>query len=171
MVEYLLELSEIGSGRMMLEWVSASEAKRFAQVVERFHEQIARQGPFEVQKHALELSACRHALDTPRLRWLMGMEIQLTEKENVFHQTVDKTRYIHLLNEAARAEYENALITESLEEGPMSVREMAFKTGLSVYGVSSRLLELERRHRAELRDYDGSIPRFAASNVETEAAN
>jgi hypothetical protein len=44
--------------------------------------------------------------------------------------------------------------------GPRSVREMAGSTGLSVYAVSLRLNNLERRGLADLKGYEGTTPRF-----------
>ena len=162
-VAYLLDLSGIGRARMGLKWISAAEGKEFAEYIKRFSDETVRLGPFDPDSYTLELAACRRALDSPRLRWLMGMEIQLTEKENVFHEKIDKTRYMALLQKAALSEYEKGLISESLGDGPLSVREIALKTGLSVHGVSSRLGELERLHEAELRQYQGAVPLFANS--------
>jgi len=162
-VAYLLDLSGIGRARMALKWISAAEGKEFAEYVKRFTDETIRLGPFNPDPYALELAACKRALDSPRLRWLMGMEIQLTEKENVFHEKIEKTRYTELLQKAALSEYEKALISESLGDGPLSVREIALKTGLAVHCVSSRLGELERFHEAELRQYQGEVPLFANS--------
>ena len=160
-VAYLLDLSGIGRARMALKWISAAEGKEFAEYIKRLSDETLDLGPFDPDRYALELAACEKALDSPRLRWLMGMEIQLTEKGNVFHERVEKDRYKALLQKAALSEYEKALISESLGDGPLSVREIALKTGLSVRCVSSRLGELEQRHEAELRHYRGAVPLFA----------
>lgn len=163
MVEYLLDLSGIGRKRMALKWVSAAEGKQFAEYVDQFTNETKALGPFNPDRYALELAACERALDSPRLRWLMGMEIQITEKENVFHEKINDAQYGRILEKASRSEYEKALISEALNDGPLSVREIAFKTGLPVYSVSSRLGELEQHHQAELREYQGTVPLFANS--------
>ncbi len=160
-VEYLLDLSGIDRRRMTVEWVSAAEGKRFAEVVTQFTNQTLDLGPFDPEAHALELAAVEQALDSPRLRWLMGMEIQLTDKENVYHEKLDTAHYGHLLKEVSREQYEKALISEILKEGPGSVREIAFKSGLPVYSVSMRLGEMERHHRVELHQYRGTVPLFS----------
>jgi predicted ArsR family transcriptional regulator len=73
---------------------------------------------------------------------------------------VDEGFYQDLMHQASRDEYQKALLLETLKEGPLSVREMAGKTGLPVYTVSLRLNDLERRGLAELKGYDGSTPKF-----------
>lgn len=163
MVESLLDLSGIGRKRMALKWVSAAEGKQFAEYIGQFTNETKALGPFDPDRYAFELAACERALDSPRLRWLMGMEIQITENENVFHEKIDEAQYGRLLEKVSLSEYEKALISEALKDGPLSVREIAFKTGLPVSSVSSRLGELEQHHQAELREYQGTIPQFANS--------
>ena len=160
-----MDLSGIGRERMGLKWISAAEGKEFAEYVKEFSDKTRSLGPFSPEQYTLELAACERALDSPRLRWLMGMEIQLTEKENVFHEKIEKARYTELLQKAGVSEYEKALIWESLKDGPLSVREIALKTGLPVHCVSSRMGELERLHQAELGQYQGHVPLFANSAV------
>ncbi|WP_258928572.1 MarR family transcriptional regulator [Desulfoferrobacter suflitae] len=62
--------------------------------------------------------------------------------------------------EVAEDEYQKALLLEALREGPLSVREMAARTGLPVYTVSLKLNDLERRGLADLKGFEGSTPKF-----------
>jgi F420-non-reducing hydrogenase iron-sulfur subunit len=99
-------------------------------------------------------------LTAPRLRWLTGMDRQVTELGNVYSEKVDESVYETLVNQACYEEYQKALILEVLKDGPLSVREMAGKTGVPVFTVSIRLNDLERRGLAELKGYEGSTPKF-----------
>jgi F420-non-reducing hydrogenase iron-sulfur subunit len=160
MVEELLDLSGIGRDRMALRWVSAAEGQLFANTIKELTETTSKLGPFDVGSHSLELAAVSNVLTGARMRWLAGMDRHVTEHSNVYNDKVDEGFYQNLMSQACRDEYQKALILETLKEGPLSVREMAGKTGLPVYTVSIRLNDLERRGLAELKGYDGSTPKF-----------
>jgi len=159
-VRYLMELSGIGADRLCLRWVSAAEGARFAAYVQEYSEQILRLGPFLPDDFALPLAAMDKALGSPRLRWLMGMEIKITEKGKIYGEKLDEQAYRQVLNDAAREEYEKALVLAALRTRPGTVRDIALETGLPVYTVSCRLNELERSHEAELCGYRATSPEF-----------
>jgi F420-non-reducing hydrogenase iron-sulfur subunit len=167
-VAYLLDLTGIGRDRLAVRWLSAAEGRRFAEYVKEFSEKTRQLGPFDPREFELSLAAARDALNSQRLRWLMGIELQIIEKGNVFKEKMKEKEYRHLLQKVAEDEYHDALVLEVLKGGAQSVREIALKTGLPVYTVSLRLGELERRHKAKLKGYDGNISLF--SSIETEAA-
>jgi hypothetical protein len=167
-VEYLLDLTGIGRDRMAVRWLSAAEGRRFAEHVNEISEKTRQLGPFDPREFEFVLSAAWDALNSPRLRWLMGIEPQIIEKGNVYKEKLTEKEYWNLLKKAVEDEYHDALVLEVLKEGAQSVREIALKTGLPVYTVSLRLGELERRHKAKLKGYDGNISLF--SSLVTEAA-
>jgi len=119
-------------------------------------------GPFDPKQFQMELSAIATALDSPRLRWLLGIDRQLTTKENVYHEKIDQDEYQKMLSTAIEMEYQRALILEALKEGPRSVREIAMLARLPIYTVSLRLGDLEKKGKADLSSYDGTTPRFAS---------
>jgi len=160
LVEHLLDLSGIGRARMALRWVSAAEGQIFADTVKELTETTRNLGPFDRASMGLRLAAVESVLRGPRIRWLTGMDRQITERGNVYHDKMDESLFQEMLKLAAGEEYQKALLLESLKEGPLSVREMAAKTGLPVYTVSLRLNDLERRGQAELKGYEGSTPKF-----------
>ena len=163
LVEDLLDTSGIGRDRMQLRWVSAAEGQLFAGYVTEFSDRTRELGPFDLEKFALPLAAVEQTMDSPRIRWLLGLTKQLTEKENVYHEKLDEEDYRELISNATREEYEKALIAVTIKEKPCSVGEISEKIGLPLYTVSLRLNELERHGLAELTGYNGSTPRFIGS--------
>jgi F420-non-reducing hydrogenase iron-sulfur subunit len=159
-VEQLLDLSSIGSSRLQLRWVSAAEGQIFANYVTELSEIIKKLGPFQPDVFKLELSAVEAVLKSTRIRWLMGMDRQITEQENVYHEKMDPEAYQALVRQAVADEYEKGLIFETLADGPQSVREMASKTGLPVYTVSLRLNDLERGGQAQFHKFEGTTAKF-----------
>ncbi len=113
-----------------------------------------------VEEQRLELGAVETVLESPRIRWLTGMDRHLTERGNVYGEKVDEEQLQSLFKQAMKDEYHKALILESLKERPRSVREMAALTRLPVYMVSLRLNDLEKRGLAELKGYEETTPKY-----------
>jgi F420-non-reducing hydrogenase iron-sulfur subunit len=159
-VEQLLDLAAIGRNRLQLRWVSAAEGKLFADYITELTELIGKCGPFRPADYKLALAAAETALKSTRIRWLIGMERQCTEQENVYHERIEAAAYKELLSQALAEEYQKGLILEAIADGPQSVREMASKTGLAVYTVSLRLNDLEKAGQAQFQSFQGSTPKF-----------
>lgn len=164
LVRDLLEFSGIGSDRAQLRWVSAAEGQQFAQFVTELSEQTRNLGPFDANKYALPLAALEGAFQSARLRWLLGMNRQLTEKGNVYGETINLDQYQKITRTAAREEYQKALILECLDQGPRSVREIASQSDLGIYEVSQLLSEVERAGLVEFHHLEGSTPKFIRLN-------
>jgi hypothetical protein len=159
-VKRLLDLSGIGGDRLCLRWVSAAEGKLFAEYVTQFTEVTRNLGPFDPLLYEMELEAVEAALTSRRLRWLMGIELSLTRNGNVYGESLPEERYKKLLQQATEEEYQSALVSAAIKREPLSVREIAFLTGLPVYTVSLQVGELERHHQAEIQSYQGTTPKF-----------
>lgn len=159
-MKQLLALGGIGEERLQLRWVSAAEGQLFADYVSELSASIQKLRPFRPQDFKLQLAASERALKSPRIRWLIGMARQITERENVYHETLETQAYERLVSQALTEEYHKGLILEVLGDGPLSVREVAGKTALPVYTVSLRLNDLERTNQAQLQGFEGRTPRF-----------
>ena len=164
-VENLLDLSKIGRGRVQLRWVSAAEGQIFANYIKVLSGELAELGPFDASKFTLELSAVESVLSSPRVRWLAGIDRQITERGNVYNEKVDSAEFDRLLRSVCETEYENALVLEVLRTGPQSVREISTKTGLGVYNVSQRLVDVEKWGPVELHGYEGTTPKFIRTDA------
>lgn len=160
MVRQLLDLSGIGADRVQIRWVSAAEGQLFADSVTQLSRVTEKCGPFVLEEFQSKVDVVESVLNSPRLRWLIGMNRQLTQRENVFHQKISKDRFKQLIEGIAQDEYEKALILAALEKGPLSVRQIAAASGLPVYTVSIRLGELEKCGLADLQGFEGTTPRF-----------
>lgn len=161
-VEYLLDLAGIGRKRMKLCWVSAAEGQLFVDYVTQFSEQTQELGPFSPDEFKVPLAAVEQTLDSPRIRWLLGMSRQLTERENVYHEKVDPEEYRGLLHEAIEEEYEKAMVLEVIKEGPQLVREISGRIGLPKPRVSFWISQLRNTGQAAIEGYDKTTPKFVA---------
>jgi len=159
-LRHLLEVAGLGQERVQVRWISSAEGQLFADYVTELTGVIRELGPLDRQRHRLHLAAAEKAVQSLPLRWLMNMEKQLTERENVFHEKLDVKTYEAALWRTAEEEYQKALIQEVLKGGAKTVRQMAEETGLPVYTVSLRLNDLERCGLADVSGHEGTTFTF-----------
>jgi hypothetical protein len=160
LVRYLLEISGIGQDRLQVRWVSATEGQQFAEYVTQLTEVVQKLGPLDRDKMALQIAAVSRAIDSADLRWLLGMQRQLTERENVYHDRLDPATYEEMLKSAAKEEYYRGLIYAALKAGPKTVRQIATLTGLPIYTISLRLNDLEKISLVSIMGHEGHSPKF-----------
>jgi F420-non-reducing hydrogenase iron-sulfur subunit len=159
-LQNLLDIAGVGRDRVQLRWVSSAEGQLYADYITELTGVIRELGPLDRQGLQRPLASVEKALQTVPLRWLMNMERQLTEKENVFHQKLDATNYKATLKRTAEEEYQKALLGELLREGPKTVPQMAEETRLPLYTVSLRLNDLERTGLADVSSHEGMTYSF-----------
>jgi DNA-binding transcriptional ArsR family regulator len=146
---------------LQLAWVSAAEGQLFAELVTETTDQIKAMGPFDAEANKFNLEAMLRTLETETVRWLIGMQRQLTEKGNVYGEKLKADAYLKLLDENIKSEYEKSLIYLSLRDGPLSVREIDSRTNIGIQNVSNLLTALEGQGQVELHGYEGRTPKFA----------
>jgi F420-non-reducing hydrogenase iron-sulfur subunit len=160
LVRYLLEISGLGQDRLQVRWVSATEGQQFAEYVTQLTEQVRELGPLDRDKMGLQIAAVSRAIDNADLRWLLGMQRQLTERENVYHDRLDPAAYEEMLKSSAKEEYYRGLIYAALKAEPRTVRQIADLTGLPVYTISLRLNDLEKTALVSIMGHEGHSPKF-----------
>jgi len=166
----LLRLSGLEPGRLRLEWISASEGKKFAQVVSEFVEQLRALGPSPLKPPRpdedllLRVRAARLAISSFRLRVLVGRERHLAEVGNVYGEKIPYEELEErVLRDALRAEYERSLILLKLSEKPMSVKALAEELGMDASRVLRHVVVLRARRQVELHGVEGTSPIYRAS--------
>jgi F420-non-reducing hydrogenase iron-sulfur subunit len=159
-VRYLLGISGLNQDRLQVRWVSATEGQQFAEYVTELTNLLRKLGSLDRDRLALPLAAVSRAIMNPDLRWLMGMQRQLTERENVYHEKLDPGAYEELLQSSAEQEYHRAMIYEALQAGPRTVRQIAGVTGLPIYTISLRLNDLEKISLVSILGHEGTSPKF-----------
>jgi Methyl-viologen-reducing hydrogenase, delta subunit len=162
MTQKLLDLSGIGKERLHLAWCSSAEGQRFAEIISNVTESIRSQGKFDSKAFALELNAAEMTLNSETLRWLVGKEVSLTVKGDVYGRKWDANRYEAILETVLKKEYHQGLINLSLKDGFSSVRDISKHTGLGLLRISQLLSEMEKSNQAVFKGYKDRVPAFEA---------
>jgi len=163
-VKKLLERAGADSKRLRLEWVSAGEGARFAEVIADFIDEIRELGPNTIprdEKKLLSLNAAREALGDYRLRELVAHEREVTEEENVYGEKITQERFDEVLDEAIDLEFIGKMVSEVLKEGPCSVKQIGAKIGVPPQKILQTVVELRQRGLIEMDSIKGTSPLYA----------
>ncbi|MFC1712542.1 hydrogenase iron-sulfur subunit [Candidatus Poribacteria bacterium] len=161
-----LNLTGVDPERLYLGWVSAAEGQQFAQIVAGFTDKLTAMGPLSKDgaenngKMRESLTAAMNTFASERIRWLIGERESLVEGENVYGEKMSPEDYQKLLSESLADEYKCSKIALSIEDEPLSVREIADRTGLPTREVLPYINLLKENGRAVQADVMGRSPRY-----------
>ncbi len=160
----LIERAGLDPDRLRLEWVSASEAIRFAEVMKEMSQRIKELGPNPVSGKSPDLEILeqlligRNAANDFRLRLLAGKAFILTEKGNVYNKKIEEERLRQVMDEIIDEEVLRQRILRSLMKKSRSVKEIAKDIKTSSKDVLEHLVVLRDRGLIGLDKIEGSSP-------------
>ncbi len=104
-----------------------------------------------------KLTAAKLVLTDPRLRTLLGKEMRLINEPNVYGDKVNPDRLHQLLDDVFTAEIARKNILALVGESPLSVANLADKTGLPRNQIFRHVLALQQKGLVDVdRVEDGS---------------
>jgi F420-non-reducing hydrogenase iron-sulfur subunit len=165
-LKHVLSLTGMNPERLLLDWVSASEGKRFANLVADYTEKIRALGPpgqderlpWETLRQGL--LAATHVMGNDRVRWLIGRKLEMLEKGDVYQQPADEKSYDALLQSTITTEYLRGRLLLLAEDRPRSVKELAEETGLAARLVLSQVVALEQAGLMSMTGIEGRSPKY-----------
>jgi len=152
--------------RVRLEWVSASEGNRFAEVISDFTSKITALGPSPLagknpdKELLIKLEALKQAASDYRLRALVGRQRKITEIGNVYGELVPKDKFQSVFMPALRNEYIRHWILLLLGQGAKSVKEIAKIINLNTSEVLDHLVVLKGRNQIGYSDIIENTPYY-----------
>ena len=157
--------------RLRLEWVSASEGGRFAELVKDFTEQIRKLGPSPLagdkpDKNILaSVLAAKAAAEDFRFRLLVGREKTMIDDGNVYGEKISEEELDKILDEVIDAEYARNRIYLWVKEEPLSVKELSKRLDLDPKTVLHHVVIMRRRGLITVDRVEGTSPLYAALEV------
>jgi DNA-binding transcriptional ArsR family regulator len=171
MLKKLMACASLEPERLRLEWVSASEGGRFAELVNEFTNQIKALGPSPLagkkpDSVILENTlAAKSAAEDFRLRVLVGREKELIEEGNVYGEKTTQEEFDKTMNQAVQAEYVRNKIYFAVKKEPKSIKELSKRLDLSPQVVLRHIVVLRRRGMVTLDRVEGTTPLYTALEV------
>ncbi len=158
-------LSFIGfENRIRLEWVSASEGNRFAEIITNFTNHIKDLGPSPINsgkakdKLIDKIKALEMASTSYRMRALVGRERALTEQQNVYGDKIPEEEFQELFEQAIYDEYVRHRILGSLKKDPKSVKDLAIEFEIKPSEILDHILVLKQRGQIAMDKIVGITP-------------
>lgn len=159
------------SKRLRLEWVSASEGQRFAEVVNEFIEQVRELGPNPsrrpvkdtLQRKFVRITTAQDMVASPRLRTLISKERELIEEGNVYGDKKPEAEFDLLMDEVIDAEFTRHQILETVKDNPMSVKEIAKTMNFPTETILKHVLVLKRKGSLIMTGVEGRSPLYITS--------
>lgn len=168
LMKKLLEVAGVNPDRLRLEWVSASEGEKFSKVVTEFTEQISKLGPCKAKKDDMvktKVAAADDASETFRLRALVGKELNLVEKGNVYGNKLDPEELKKIMDNATDEEFERALILELARIRPMSVKQLGMVMDVPTDRVLRHIVLLRQNSKIAMEHPEGFTPLYKTIEI------
>jgi len=162
LTQKLLDISGIGKDRLHFAWVSSAEAQRFIEVATQTINSVKDQGKLDNSELNLQLSAAEMTMDGETMRWLIGKEVKITTKGDVYGRKWDVEKYEDVLFNMLEREYQKNLIYLAIQEGCTNVRTISERIGIEILRISYLLADMERTSMVESTGMEDRKPVFAA---------
>lgn len=163
----LVEKTGMSPDRVMLEWVSASEGQKFAEVVTEFIDRVKELGPNKLDdpKLVLNLRAAKLTAEEYRIRAFVGKEEKLVTEGNVYDESMTEEEFDTIMDEALDKEYTRNKLRLMLAEQPSSVKALAAETGIDPKEVLEHVVVLRQRGWIDLEKIEGQSPVYKVMEV------
>jgi hypothetical protein len=163
--------------RLALEWVSAGEGMRFAEIVTKFTSLIRELGPLgqdegiDARKLLFKLQAAKRATEGEKMRWILGKHTELSKDGNVYGEIFTQHEIGRVFDMLALEEITSQEILLLLEDGNYSVKEMAQRLNLPSAQVLRQVQALRRKGLLESKEIRGSSPIYGLVSKEVQSGN
>jgi DNA-binding transcriptional ArsR family regulator len=167
MASRLLGHIGIDRKRLAFEQCSSAEAARFCAIVGEFTTRIKELGPIGqaegIPPEAMmrKLRAARRAVESEKLRWLVGKYTEFTDKGNKYGEVFTRHELGRLLDATIMDELAIKEMTALLGERPLSVKELARELGLAPPRVLRYLSALMRKEQVAVTEIRDRSPLYA----------
>lgn len=152
----MLKYAGINEKRLRLEWISASEGEKFAQVVKEFTEELMQLGPIKNDGYnGIALNAAFNASFRPRIRIIASKHRMLTEEGNKYGEFYTNFEFERISDEIVYDEINEEMIKLLLHKKEMTVEEISRETGLEKNVVLLYLMDFIKNGEVSFKEEDG----------------
>jgi coenzyme F420-reducing hydrogenase delta subunit len=166
MLKKLMEKAGFEVERLRLEWVSAGEGARFAEIIEDFTKKIKMLGPSPIAREKPDLDvlagilAAKLSVEDFRLRAIIGREKKMVEEGNAYGEKIPQEEFDKTLDNIVNTEYVRNRIYLLLKDKPMSVKEISDSLDLDSEKVLRHIVIMKRKGLIVLDRIEGTSPLY-----------
>ena len=169
MLKKLISRTGLEPERLRLDWAYASEIERFAKIINDFRNQVTVLGPSPLAGERpdtdilMNIKAAKTAAEDFRLRVLVGREIELTEKDNMYGEKISQEEFDKAMDAAIGAEYLRNKIYLLVKNAPLSVRELSKHLNAEPREVLGHIVVMRQEGLVAVGGVKGKSPLYIAS--------
>jgi hypothetical protein len=168
-VKRILRHSAVNPERVLLEWVSAAEAVRFAEVVTSFTRAIRELGPLsadaqqDTDAQQLKLHAALNASNSEKLRWVAAKQTEFMKDGNRYGEVFTAHETGRFLDGVIIEEMIIQQILLLLQQEDMSVVDIANKLAVTPQTLFTYIVSLGRKKMIGVAQIRGRDPLYTLS--------
>lgn len=165
----VLEHVGVRPERLLLEWVSAAEGVRFAEIVSSFTQQIKDLGPLglgggeDSEGLQFRLEAAKAMVAEEKVRWIMAKQSSFQSEGNVYGEIFSQHEVNRLLEGLLSEEFAVNEILLLLQEAPLPVTEISSRLNLSPAEVLIHVSSLRKKGLVALAGIRGNSPLYVTA--------
>ncbi len=167
-----METLGLQSQRLAFEQIPASEGGKFVQLTTQFSQMIRELGPLkediDSQRLKRKLQAAKSAVEGKKLRWVVAKRVEFMTDGNLYGEVFTQQEINRLFEEVVLDELAIQEILLLTREHPLSVGELAEKTGLAFAAVLRRLTDMKRMGLMKVERIDERTPLWEAVEKEEQ---
>ncbi len=163
----------INPDRLLLEWVSAAEAARFAQVVTTLTEKIKELGPLSndaknsMDELTFKLQAAKKAVAGEKLRWVAAKQTEFMTDGNKYGEVFTSHEIGRYLDGVILEEITVQEILAHLKNDPLSVKDLSQKLDVTTPDTMRHVMALMRKEMVKISEVKDRSPVYTVCNSET----
>jgi len=165
-VKKALHYIGINPDRLSCNWIGADDEQAFKNVAGEFYTKIKSLGRLAeaegLEKGELEsrLKALKEVFSGERIRWLIGRDLDMSGRADVFGNPVSKDSFEKEVMDVFRNEYERGRILIASGDAARSVVEIAKMTAINPGSVMREVVVLKRQGKLSLVGIVEGAPQY-----------
>lgn len=154
-----------------MQWVSAAEGARFAEVVTGLTDKTRRLGPLSteagegIEALRFKLQAAKAAVSGEKLRWVAAKQTEFLTDGNKYGEVFTLHEINRLLDGVILEEMTAQQILSLLGQEPLSVKELSQKLNLSPPDVMRHVIALLRKELVKICEIKGRSPLYTVAEA------
>ncbi len=172
-VTRLLKHLGINPERLLLEWVSAAEGPRFAEVVTRFTNQIKEMGHLGADDPKgrdglnIKLEAAVRAVSGVKFRWVAAKQTEFLQDGNKYGEEFTSHEMGRLLDGVIMEEVMLQQILVLLENEALSVNDISRQLAVPPPRIFQQILAMRRKELVEVSEIRDRSPIYTVCENDT----
>ncbi len=149
-VKKILDKIGLESKRVRLEWISATEGRKFADLITEFTEELSNLGPSPVRSDSnLKnlLNIVKEIVSDFKLRWLISRARNLIEIENAYREKFHEDQFEKLLEDIINVELCRRKILDLITEKGLTAEEISNILRIPTEEVMDHLIKLSDENK------------------------